>query len=143
MCSSDLLVRPGVRAWHPDGVTPVTVEYSERHKVQVRHDDGRVEILDRHALVAANGWATTGQAAQAQTARRTHVASPEAKTNAGIPEGGIVAMHALNGRVLVQHENGAMRWVSEAEAAELRPNGESHGVAAAPATRHTPTETHA
>ena len=55
--AEEALVRPGVRAWHPDGVTPVTVEYSERHKVQVRHDDGRVEILDRHALVAANGWA--------------------------------------------------------------------------------------
>ncbi len=70
----ELLVRPGVRAWHPDGRTPVTVEYSERDKVQVRHDDGRVEILSRAAFVNGNGWALQPQGGQQQAGqqRRTH-----------------------------------------------------------------------
>ncbi len=62
----DQLVRPGMLAWHPDGRTPVTVEYAERDKVQVLHDDGRREILDRRAFVGGNQWALQQGGAAAQ-----------------------------------------------------------------------------
>jgi hypothetical protein len=133
----DALVRPGVRAWHPDGRSAVTVEYAERHKVQVRHEDGRVEILERRALVAANPWALqqAGGGAQDPAAH----ARANAKTRAAQPGGRIVSMQAFEGRYFVQYENGGMRWVDPQEAAQLHA-AQAHADAAAQAQRgpHVP-----